>query len=119
MTKTTIHYLFPPDKINELETWRFVLHFKAPQFFRERKIKKVTAQLKTTTFKAATFPFGLDNLVYDKKSNTLDVPIEIPEDRRKQQGSLAAYESDVWKIYASMAECGFGDLYYEAIDWKG
>lgn len=118
MAKTGINYLFPPDKINDLPTWRFVLHFKTPTLFRQRKTTKIIEQLKSASFKAVTFPFGLENLEFDQESKTLAVPIEVPQSRRNEPGSLADYESDVWKIYGNMLECGFGDLYYEAIDWQ-
>ena len=119
VAKTGISYLFPPDQINNLPSWRFVLHFQAPKLFRERRLKNVSVQLKSATFKAVTFPIDLSALPYDAKQNVVSVPIEVSESRRRQPGSLADYESDVWKIYGNMVECGFGDLYYEAIDWRG
>jgi hypothetical protein len=47
----------------------------------------------------------------------VSVPIEVPDDRRRRPNSLTQYESDVWKIMGNMARCGFGDVYYEAVDW--
>ena len=118
MPKVSINYLFPPDQIEELPSWRFVLHFEAPELFRERRTRKAAEQLSSATFRVVTFPFGLDELAYDAKTNTVDLPIEVPQERREQTGSLADYESDIWKIFGNMAECGFGDLYYEAVDWR-
>src|SRR5262245_12944168 len=112
-----INYLFPPDKINDLATWRFVLHFKAPNSSPADQIKCASGGLKTLSLKAVTFPFGVDELSYAAKTGTVAVPIEVPQTRRQQPGSLADYESDVWKIFAAMMTCGFGDLYYEAVDW--
>jgi len=118
VAKTGINYLFPPEQINNLPTWRFVLHFKAPSLFPERRTKKASEQLKTASFKAVTFPIGLDSLPYNKEQKVVSVPIEVTEARRRQDGSLGDYESDVWKIYGNMVQCGFGDLYYEAVDWR-
>jgi len=118
MKKTGISYLFPPDKINELPSWRFVLHFKTPRFFREKKSRLAVQALKDAQWKIITFPTGLEGLVYDAHNKTLAIPIEVPEDRRRREGSLSDYESDVWKIYGNMLSSGFGDLFYEAVDWK-
>ena len=52
------------------------------------------------------------------ETGTVGVPIQVPEERRRPPNSLADYESDVWKIYRHMVSAGFGDLYYEAIDWR-
>jgi hypothetical protein len=62
--------------------------------------------------------FGLDDLKYDANTKAVAVPIEVPAERRAQPNALADYESDVWKIYGNMVAAGFGDLYYEALDWK-
>ena len=40
MAKTGISYLFPPDRINDLPSWRIVLHFAAPRFFSKSKLQK-------------------------------------------------------------------------------
>lgn len=117
MTRTSINYLFPPEQINNLPSWRFVLHFQAPRLFRVRRTKRASEQLKAATFKAITFPQGLPALHYDVTQNVVSLPIEVPEPRRHQPNSLADYESDFWKIYGNMVKYGFGDLYYEAIDW--
>ena len=112
-----INYLFPPDTIEQLPTWRFVLHFELPVWFKARKIKKASEALKAITeWKAIRFTCDLDSLPINEEG-TLDIAIEVPQERRQQPGSLADYESDVWRITGNMIECGFGDLYYEAIDF--
>jgi hypothetical protein len=118
VAKTSINYLFPPDQIERLPTWRFVLHFKAPSLFREGRLKKATDGLKSAEWKIIEFPLGLDNLPFDAKAGTVGVPIEVSEERRRRPNSLADYESDVWKVCGHMVGAGFGDLYYEAIDWR-
>ena len=118
MTKTTINYLFPPDQIDNLPTWRFVLHFKAPAWFAGAKTKRAMSSLNTAEFKAVQFPFGLDEPILNKELGTVGVAVEVPPDRRSVAGSRADYESDVWKIYGNMLQHGFGDLFYEAIDWQ-
>ena len=118
MGETSINYLFPPDQIEELPTWRFVLLFKAPFLFRGRKIRQAVTALKQQKWKAIEFPCDLDELEYDSENKVFSVPVEVPEARREMPNSLADYESDVWKIYGNMVECGFGDLYYEAIDFQ-
>ena len=40
------------------------------------------------------------------------------EDRRRRPNSLADYESDVWKVMGIVMCEGFGDVYYEAVDWR-
>ncbi len=117
MAKASINYLFPPDQIDALPTWRFVLHFKAPAWFRERKLKAAIAALKGAEWKIVEFPFSLDTLAYDPKTKCVGVPIEVPEGRRARPGSLEDYESDVWKVCGNMMSNGFGDLFYEAVDW--
>jgi hypothetical protein len=116
--KTKINYLFPPEQINTLPSWRFVLHFKAPQDRREAQTLAATEHLKSLQLKTVTFPSGLDTPCYEAKTDTVAIAIEVPEERRRQAGSLADYESDFWKIYAAMIDCGFGDVYYEAVDWR-
>lgn len=118
MAKTSINYLFPPEKINELPTWRFILHFKAPMFFKGKKARQAIDALKNAEWKIVGFPTGFDALAINEGTKTLDIPIEVPDERRKRDGSLADYESDVWKIYGNVLQFGFGDLFYEAIDWK-
>jgi hypothetical protein len=110
--------LFPPDEINNLSTWRFILHFKVPNDFSAEIANQAMGRLKALEWKAITFPFELDTLRVDDRNQTLGVPIEVPEVRRRQPGALADYESDVWKIYGNVLQFGFGDLYYEAIDWR-
>jgi hypothetical protein len=60
----------------------------------------------------------LDALVYDQKTRTVAVPIEVSPERRAQPGALADYESDVWKVYGNMLGNGFGSMFYEAVDWR-
>jgi len=118
MAETAINYLFPPDKIHELPTWRFVLHFKAPLFFRGRKCRQAFQALKQAKWKIIEFPCDFDGLEFEPRSKTVGVPIEVSEEKRHRPDSLSDYESDVWKIYGNMLEFGFGDLYYEAVDWQ-
>jgi hypothetical protein len=114
---TAINYLFPPQKVNDLPTWRFLLHFMAPAND-PAAIAKAVADLEAATWKAVTFPFGLQSLAYDPGTKSVDVAIEVPPERRRQPGCLQDYESDFWKICGSMVGAGFdGDIYYEAIDW--
>ena len=114
-----INYLFPPDTIEQLPTWRFVLHFALPFWFTGRKIAKAEKALQAVTeWKAIRFTCDLDDLPIDEEEGTVDIAIEVPEERRHQPGSLADYESDVWRIIGNMAECGFGELYYEAVDFE-
>jgi len=116
---TGINYLFPPDQINVLPSWRFVLHFKAPTDQRAAQTTRVAEKLKSLALTAVTFPPDDDMPAYEPKTNTVAIGIEVTEARRQQAGSLADYESDVWKIFAAMHDCGFGDVYYEAVDWQG
>jgi hypothetical protein len=116
----SINYLFPADQISNLPTWRFVLHFMAPIAFEPAMLERAIAQLKATDWKIVTFPDGLDSLSLSEESNAVGVPVEVSEKRRRRPNSLADYESDFWKINFNMIDCGFGDLYYEAVDvdWK-
>lgn len=113
-----INYLFPPEQIDSLSTWRFVLHFIVPETFGDAEVERAKDLLRAAEWKIVTFPFGLDNLAVDPKSRSLDVPIEVTEERRRRPGALADYESDVWKIFGNLTTCGVGDLYYEAVDWR-
>ena len=113
-----INYLFPPDQINALPTWRFVLHFIAPQPYDDSLLRRAIDNLSQADWSIVTFPFGIDSLSYDPTNNAVDVPIEVPEDARHKADSLAEYESDFWKIAGNMAECGFEEIYYEAVDWR-
>ena len=112
-----INHLFPPDKINTLATWRFILYFKAPAE-RVEQMAAAAAGLKALQLKAVTFPFGFTAEDYDAKNNVARVAIEVSEERRRQPSALTDYEADFWKICAAMMGCGFGDLYYEAVDWR-
>jgi hypothetical protein len=114
-----INYLFPPDQIHNLPTWRFVLHFPVPPAFNDAMLRRAIDQLKAAEWRVVIFPFGLDNLSLDKSGQAVSVPIEVPDDRRRRPDSLAQYESDVWKIIGNMVNCcGFGEVYYEAVDWR-
>src|SRR5438874_254831 len=117
MSKTGINYLFPPDEIHNLPTWRFILHFKAPFLFRDSKVKKATERLKTVEWKIIRIAGNLDSLEIDRQNGTLGIPIEVTEGRRKQSNALADYESDFWKVCGNVMGFGFGDLFYEAVDW--
>ena len=116
--KTAINYLFPPDQIHRLSTWRFVLHFMAPPDYHPASLERAIAQLKLAEWKIVRFPLGLDELTLDPDGKAVSLPIEVPEDLRRRRNSLADYESDVWKIMGNMVDCGFGDCYYEAVDWR-
>ena len=78
---------------------------------------KVTAS-KAAQWKIVTFPFSLDALALNESGRAISVPIEVPEDRRWRPNSLADYESDVWKVMGNVMCDGFGDVYYEAVDWR-
>jgi len=114
----SINYLFPSDQISNLPTWRFVLHFKAPSLFRARKTKEAAARLRVAEWKIIQFPFGVDELPFEKGGGTVAVRIEVSEMDRRRPGAQADYESDVWKVWGNMIPSGFGDLFYEAVDWK-
>lgn len=118
MAKTSISYLFPPDKIVELPSWRFALHFKAPLLFRARKTRSAIQALQQADFKIIEFSRPLEGLEYDAKTKTVGIPVEVSEERRNRSESLSDYESDFWKICGNMLPFGFGDLYYEAVDWQ-
>ena len=116
--KTSINYLFPPDHVEALPSWRFVLHFEAPSWFRARKTARAIAALEAAQFKAIIFPVGLNAHAYDAQKKTWAVPIEVTPERRSQPGALADYESDFWKVYGNVLEHGFGSVFYEAVDWR-
>jgi hypothetical protein len=113
-----INYLFPPDRILSLPTWRFVLHFEVTPAYRDAHREQAIAGLKAAQWKIITFPFGLDSVALDTSGRALSIPIEVSEERRKRPNSLADYESDVWKVMGNVMCDGFGDLYYEAVDWR-
>ena len=108
-----INYLFPPDQILNLPTWRFILHF--PGSPDPADVNAASAALKEAEFKIVQFPAGLD-LRFDTQSSSVDVTIEVPENVRRQNNALADYESDVWKILGNMASCGYDEVLYEAVD---
>jgi len=113
-----INYLFPPDQILNLPTWRFVLHFEVTPAYHDGFRRQAIANLKAAQWKIITFPFGLGDLALDGSGRAFSVPIEVPEDRRRRPNSLADYESDVWKVIGNVTCDGFGDIYYEAVDWR-
>ena len=114
-----INYLFPPDKINELPSWRFYLHFVAPETDTHELVQQAKARLSSTQFDIIEFPFGIDAITYSDDSNEVSIPYSVTEENRAQANSLALYESDVWKVLGVMASAGFqSDVYYEAIDWE-
>jgi len=113
-----IKYLFPPDQVLNLPTWRFVLHFEVTSAYQDEHRQQAIIALRTAQWKIITFPFGLDTLTLDSSGRMFSVPIEVPEDRRHRPNSLADYESDVWKVIGNVMGEGFADIYYEAVDWK-
>jgi len=116
---TAINYMFPPDEIHGLPTWRFVVHFVAPPPADAGAVAKAVTSLKAAEWKIITFPYGLDSIAYDHETQSVDVPIEVPDDRRRKPNSLVDYQSDFWKICGNMASAGLlGDIYYEAVDWQ-
>jgi hypothetical protein len=116
---TAINYLFPPDRIHELPTWRFVLHFVVPPPCDHAALAAALAAMKAADWKIVSFPFGLDSITYNSATQSVDVPMEVPEERRGSPSSLADYESDFWRVCGNMAGVGFrGDVYYEAVDWQ-
>jgi hypothetical protein len=109
-----INYLFPPDQITNLPTWRFTFHF--PGSSDPEAIAAASRALKQAEFKVVQFPAGLD-LQFDPSTSSVDVHIEVPEAVRRQSTALADYESDVWKILGNMAGSGYEEVFYEANDW--
>jgi hypothetical protein len=117
MANVSIKYLFPTDQIHNLSTWRFILHFKAPKKVKPA-LRDAVAGLKTVEWNIVDFPLPFDKLKLDRKNGTVGVPIEVSEENRYKSGSLQEYEGDFWKICGQMLGAGFGDIYYEAVDWK-
>jgi hypothetical protein len=118
MDKHSVNFYYPPDKINTLPTWRFILSFKLPKPVTEELIDNAIAVVKTLEFKAIVFPTGIENVTIDPKNYMINFNVEVKPDRRAQSGSLEDYEGDVWKFFGHMIECGFGDLYCDSIDWR-
>jgi hypothetical protein len=116
--KTSLIHLFPPESIHELPTWRFVLHVTSPTFFKTRALNKAISALTNPGWKVTKLSCQPGEVTISPKTKTLDVPIEVPENLRRSPTALEDYESDFWKLYAALVEAGFGDAYYEAIDWR-
>lgn len=112
-----INYLFPPDVINDLPSWRFVLHFIAPEGASPEIARQVVNGLEAVECDAVEFACEAEDIELDETQNAVSIPIEVPEERRRRENGLAAYESDVWKIIGTMTQLGFSGLYYEAFDW--
>lgn len=117
MENFRISYLFPPDSIRTLPTWRFVLHFSAPDELLEAGLQQAMARLPGISWKALRPAVPCDQLSIQRQTGSVAVPVEVPPDRRAQAGSLADYESDVWKLVAAMIESGFDQLFYESVDF--
>lgn len=112
-----------PKSVNEqvelLPTWRFVLHFVVPVPPEPSALVNAKAALKAAHWKIISFPFSIDAVGYDPVSQTVDVAIEVSEERRKRLNSLSDYESDFWKVCGNIMSAGLvGDIYYEAADWQ-
>jgi hypothetical protein len=114
-----INYLFPPEQVELLPTWRFILHFVVGVPPEASVLVKARAALKSADWKIISFPFGIDAVSYDPVSQSVDVAIEVSEERRKRANSLPDYESDFWKVCGNIMSAGLlGDIYYEAVDWQ-
>ncbi len=113
-----ISYLFPPDQLGNLPTWRFVFHFETTSDYRDEHRQKAIADLKAATFKIITFPVDLDTLEVDESGRAFSVPVEVQEEHRHKANSLADYESDAWKVMGNVMCEGFGEIFYEAVDWR-
>src|SRR5205807_1462902 len=61
-TMAGINYLFPPDRVLNLPTWRFVLHFEITPAYKDEHRQQAITALKAAQWKIVTFPFGLDTL---------------------------------------------------------
>lgn len=116
--KSSINYLFVPERINELPSWRFILHFESPILFKGKAIQKAITELANLDLQAVSFEDDLSKLKHDRQSGCVPLAIGVTEAYRMQPNALETYESDFQKIYAVMLECGFGGLFYEAVDWR-
>lgn len=115
-----INYLFPPEEINNLPTWRFIFHYVLPRNLDKSVLNKVIEKLKEIEFQVLTFPCGIEKIEYAEVNNSISLPVEVPEAvRRSDEVIIEVYESDVWKIMGNMAGLGLEEVFYEAIDWKG
>ncbi len=59
-----VNYLFPPNEINNLPTWRFIFHFIAPGNYNEALRYEVIKKLKNADFEIITFLISLKVKVY-------------------------------------------------------
>lgn len=114
-----INYLFPPDKIEDLPSWRFYLHFIAPENYTNEMLAVAKENLHSAEFRIIEFPLGIDQISYYEKTNAVSIPYQVTEENRYKANSLELYESDVWKIMGNMAAAGFqSEIYYQALDWQ-
>lgn len=118
MGKPGINYLFPPDAIDDLPSWRFQYHFKTPFFGAAKKLRKAAEQIRTVDFKVLVITSDLDQLQIDKKDGAVTIAAEVPEEIRQTEAGREDYESDFWKLWGNMLEFGFKDVFYEAVDWQ-
>lgn len=114
-----IHYLFPPEEIENLPKWRFYLHFIAPANYENAMLKAAKDKLLSAAFSIIKFPIGIDEITFEKADNAVSIPYFVSDEDRARNDSLALYEADVKTLTANMAAAGFvSEIYYEAIDWK-
>jgi len=118
MTKASINTLFSEERINELPSWRFILHFESPIMFKGKAIQKASDLLKRLSLTVTSFETDLNKLKHDRKSGCTPIHIIVTEDKRQQSNALQHYQDDFKKIHTVMLECGFGGLFYEAVDWR-
>ena len=72
-----INYLFPPDQVLSLPTWRFVLHFETTPAYCDGHRLEAIASLEAAQWKIVTFPFGLDTLSVDHSGRLHSNPKEL------------------------------------------
>lgn len=56
MSSSPINYLFPPDQIHNLATWRFVLHFMVTPQFDQAMLPRAVERLKASDWSIGRFP---------------------------------------------------------------
>ncbi|MCA9061472.1 MAG: hypothetical protein KDA96_00355 [Planctomycetaceae bacterium] len=112
-----IHHLFPPDEFQNLPTWRFVLHFVVTPQFNDHILLQVFENLSQTKWDIIRFPDGIDQLGLNDTKEVITIPIEVSESDRSHPDSVERYEADFWKLLGNVMCDGFGDIYYEAVDW--